>query len=114
MNTPQPSVKLVKREYWKNHVQKWRASGQTSSDYCQQHQLKRHQLVYWMRIFSDTPVTQGQKAKSQANGFVKVQVVQPSISTEQDLVIELPSGLRITGVHSNNLNLIQEIIRWKS
>ena len=40
-----------KRSYWKQHIDSWQETGLTQTEYCRQHQLKHHQLVYWKKRF---------------------------------------------------------------
>ena len=35
-----------KRIYWKQHIDSWQETGLTQVEYCRQHDLKHHQLVY--------------------------------------------------------------------
>ena len=104
------SAKEEKRTYWANHIRQWAASGKTQSDYCQHHQLKLHQLVYWKRVLDAKP-----KAREPVStgGFVAVQLSQAADVTAQGLTITLANGIRIEGAHLNNLDLIREIIRWQ-
>jgi len=48
-----------KRIYWKQHIDSWQETGLTQTEYCRQHNLKHHQLVYWKKRFlkTDTEVT---------------------------------------------------------
>ena len=43
-----------KRTYWKRHIDSWQQTGLTQTEYCRQHQLKHHQLVYWKKRFLNT------------------------------------------------------------
>ncbi len=43
-----------KRSYWKQHIQSWQETGLTQTEYCRQHNLKHHQLVYWKKRFTQT------------------------------------------------------------
>ncbi len=43
-----------KRTYWKQHIDSWQETGLTQVEYCRQHDLKHHQLVYWKRRFLKT------------------------------------------------------------
>ncbi len=95
-----------KRNHWANHVMAWRRSGQTQRDYCRRHDLKLHQLTYWIRVFEAKPCV---AQTSTANGFVAVQVAD---SPAQGLTIRLPNGLRLEGVHAGNLVVTREIIEW--
>jgi len=115
MKTLNASAKTEKRDFWANHVKQYAISGKTLRAYCQQHHLKLHQLTYWRRIFSDQPNTRESNSnKTTVSGFVGVQVSQPTETTTQTLIVELPSGVRIKGIHPDNLNIIQEIIRWQT
>jgi len=40
-----------KRSYWKQHIDSWQQTGLTQVEYCRQHNLKHHQLVYWKKRF---------------------------------------------------------------
>ena len=43
-----------KRSYWKQHIDAWQETGLTQVEYCRQHNLKHHQLVYWKKRFLRT------------------------------------------------------------
>ena len=43
-----------KRIYWKQHIGSWQQTGLTQAEYCRQHNLKHHQMVYWKKRFSNT------------------------------------------------------------
>jgi hypothetical protein len=43
-----------KRSYWKQHIDSWQQTGLTQVEYCRQHNLKHHQLVYWKKRFLKT------------------------------------------------------------
>jgi hypothetical protein len=43
-----------KRSYWKQHINSWQETGLTQTEYCRQHNLKHHQLVYWKKRFLKT------------------------------------------------------------
>lgn len=102
--------KSKKREFWEDHIKCWKASSQTQSHYCRLHQLKIHQLLYWKKILRDLPSTTNTDSKN--SGFISI-TVKPSPPTAQTLVLELSNGVRITGIHAGNLNVIQDIIGWK-
>jgi len=44
-----------KRSYWKQHIDSWQETGLTQTEYCRQHNLKHHQLVYWKKRFLKAP-----------------------------------------------------------
>ena len=43
-----------KRSYRKQHINSWQETGLTQVEYCRQHNLKHHQLVYWKKRFLKT------------------------------------------------------------
>ena len=43
-----------KRIYWKHHIDSWQETGLSQTEYCRQHNLKHHQLVYWKKRFLKT------------------------------------------------------------
>jgi hypothetical protein len=43
-----------KRTYWKQHIDSWQETCLTQAEYCRQHNLKHHQLVYWKKRFIKT------------------------------------------------------------
>jgi len=40
-----------KGSYWRQHIDSWQETGLTQTEYCRQHNLKHHQLVYWKKRF---------------------------------------------------------------
>lgn len=42
-----------KHAFWQNHIEQFSASGLTQQAYCEQHDLKAHQLIYWRRKVLD-------------------------------------------------------------
>ncbi len=40
-----------KRRYWERHIQSWRASGLTQTEYQRKHKLPKWQFVYWKKKF---------------------------------------------------------------
>jgi len=105
------ATKAEKRDYWAHHIKRWSASGKTQQNYCDQHQLKLHQLLYWRRVLRDRSETDSNGGT--ASGFVAVQLTQSAEPPTQHLIIELPNGLRIKEVHAGNLDVVQAISRWQ-
>jgi hypothetical protein len=46
-----------RRRFWSTHVNAWKTSRLSQTEYCRRHELKFHQFVYWRRKFSPKPVT---------------------------------------------------------
>jgi len=102
------STREEKRVYWASHVKEWKASGETQSGYCRRHRLKAYQLTYWKHVLESNSSTDQTPTCS---GFVAVQVANPQ---PQGLTIRLPNGLRLEGVHAENLTLARDLIGWLS
>jgi len=109
MNNSTITTKAAKRAYWENHIRQWEASGETQKSYCQHHQLKFHQFLYWKKVFDAKNET---RQSTGASGFVAVKLNEPA-SEAQALAIVLPNGRRLEGVHASNLNLVREIVTWQ-
>ena len=45
-----------KRRYWERHIQSWRASGLSQTEYQRRHNLSKWQFVYWKKKL-DRPVS---------------------------------------------------------
>jgi len=83
-----------KASFWRHHVMKYKASGQTRIEYCRHHGLKVDQLAYRIGQYNrDEP--------SESNGFAQVVVAEsPSINhtgcarliVSSGVVIEFSAG----------------------
>jgi len=115
VNTENPSSKEDKKAYWANHVKQWKASGGSQSDYCRNNQLKLHQFTYWKHIFSAVPKQDVNPKPATGNGFVAVQLTHSSKpqTQEQELMIQLPNGIRIANAQLSSLELIREMTGWQ-
>jgi len=40
-----------KRRFWKQHIEDWRSSDLTQTDYCRRHDLLHHRFFYWKQKF---------------------------------------------------------------
>jgi len=95
---------VEKRAYWANHAKKWKASGESKRSYARRHNLRPDQLGYWVNVFEAKPQTNN---KTEAKGFVAVSVTTPNIL---GLTIKLPSGVKLEGIHSGNLDITRALI----
>ena len=96
----------AKREYWANHIKDWKTSGETQSHYCQHHNLKPHQLSYWVRVFKSNSRAD---RSTNSKGFVALQVTH---SATTGLTIRLPNGLQLGGVTAGDLAVVREMMEW--
>lgn len=84
------SANPISKEQWLSHVAQWRASGITRSAYCEQHGLKLHSFIYWIK-----------RVREQADGDVKLTLVQGKVAMVSPhqapgmLVLECPNGSKL-------------------
>ena len=95
----------AREAYWKQQLQRWKASGLSQGDYSRREGLRPNQLSYWHRREQRL----GTKAKpSKKRGFVPVQVSSPPVSP--GLTVRLRSGLSIEGIEDRTLDLAARLI----
>ena len=83
------STKKRAQTEWYNHVAQWRKSGLTRTAYCEQHDLKLHALMYWIKRCD---------AKSEANGaltLVPARMTSALSQSELALILECPNGSKL-------------------
>ena len=83
--------KAVLAAYWRGHVETWRASGLSQSNYCQQHGLKTHSLSYWQL----RQVAHQDKPASKALTLVPATIVAESQASIPHLSLSSPQGWRL-------------------
>ncbi len=108
LRTPPPGrgSSLREREaYWKRHVDRWRASGLSQSEYSRQEGLRSNQLSYWYRR---DQLSKEEKERVSSAGFVPLQVVT-AVEVE-NLSVKLPSGVVIEGVTASNVEVVRELV----
>ncbi len=43
---------MIKAEIWQQHIDNWKDSGLSQTEYCKQHKIKLHNLQYWRKRLS--------------------------------------------------------------
>lgn len=102
-----------KRLTWQRHVESWKSSGKTQQAYCDENNIRLHQLWYWNRRLNPkttADTTQASKQKKYGSAFVPVQLDQCN-ANGQGLNIALPSGLVIHGITPQTLPFLKQLIR---
>jgi len=100
MATKEQSAALA--EYWRLHIDNWKASDQSQSEFCRINELNYHRFLYWQKKF------QKQEQKDANGGFV-------SVSRQSDLIpsglsIVLPRGLVLQGISASNLPVVYQLL----
>lgn len=70
-------TKLTLREEWEARVADFRASGKTAKAWCDEHQLKLHQLWYWVRKIESTRLSKS-SGKALSPQWVRLPMEGPS------------------------------------
>ena len=69
-----------KRRFWEHHIQSWRASGLTQTEYQRRHNLPKWQFVYWKKKL-DKPTVSGEMA------LVPIPLPPASTATPLNLIV---------------------------
>lgn len=86
-----------KRRDWNIHITGWQTSRLSQTEYCQRHELKFHQFVYWRRKFAPKPnpplslVQVPVAAVARASGYL-LQQSTLRVSLAPDVCIEVSPG----------------------
>lgn len=95
-----------KRQFWRGHITQWQASKMTQLAYCRQHQLCPHKFAYYKRTL--TTSAQSKPDIPASSGFVSVQVL-PQVSQPEALTLHFNSGIRLSGIGTDNLGLVKQL-----
>lgn len=93
--------------HWQQQLEHWQDSGLSGSVFCRQHGLPYHQFTYWRRKLQETGSEPDEQPTSA--GFARV-TCRPT-PPPAELTLTLPSGLRLTGLHAGNVELLGAILR---
>ena len=93
-----------RKAHWRPHVEAWQASGLSAKQFCKDNSLPYWQFLYWAKkLHPPTPPT------SPANAFTRVMPVA-SPGAAPGLQITLPNGVRISGIDSDNVDLLSTVL----
>ena len=100
MATKEQSAALT--EYWRRHIDAWKTSGQSQSEFCNVNKLSYHRFCYWQRKFHK------QEQQDASGGFAAVSRQPEPISS--GLSIALPRGLVVQGITAGNLPVVYQLL----
>ena len=89
----------MNEKQWQAHVEAWRKSGQTKSEYAKQHKLVYHQLIYWSA-----------KLDQRSDEFIAVEVKPEVKATESLGVLEFPNGAKLVIQSPDLLTLLPSLL----
>ncbi|MFH2124051.1 MAG: IS66 family insertion sequence element accessory protein TnpB [Pseudomonadota bacterium] len=52
MKHEQPESKLAKQQYWQEHIESWKRSGLSQTEYCRLNSLRLKNFWYWKKRYS--------------------------------------------------------------
>lgn len=91
-------------EYWQQRVAGWQASGQSQKAFCEANDLNFHQFGYWRRKLLNRAEARRQKDSDFVPVTLRTQTVPTSLS------IQLPNGLMLQGIASDNLPVVYQLL----
>lgn len=99
--------------YWEGQILAWQASGESGQAFCDAQGLVYHRFVYWRRKLLSSAETAGGHPGELASGFARVAPASPwpDPSLASGLMIALPNGVSISGLHAGNVALLGDILR---
>jgi hypothetical protein len=92
-------------DYWRGHVEAWRAAGDSQAAYCKSNELIYHRFVHWRRKFEGNADRAAKQLKG--GGFAAV-VCDQSIDT--GLALSLPNGLVLRGICAGNVSVVRQLL----
>ena len=90
--------------YWQQRVAGWQASGQSQKAFCETNDLNFHRFGYWRRKL----LNRAEAERQQESGFVPVTLRSQTVPTS--LSIQLPNGLVLQGIASDNLPVVYQLL----
>jgi hypothetical protein len=100
MTTKEQSAALA--EYCRQHIDTWKTSDQSRSEFCRVHELNYHRFLYWQRKLRN------QERQDTNGGFASV--TRRSGSVPGGLSIVLPRGLVLQGISASNLPVVYQLL----
>ncbi|MEQ3659285.1 MAG: hypothetical protein ABNH21_10030 [Glaciecola sp.] len=88
--------------FWQKHVSQWQSSGLTQAQYCKQHNLHPQRLSHHKRKLETKDKQSGK------TGFIAVPIPQ-AIPTPAPLTLRFASGLSLSGIASNNIDVVKQL-----
>jgi hypothetical protein len=98
---------------WQNHIESWRSSGKSQIAYCRDQELCPNQFSYWKNKLKDSslPLSDVDANKpTQKTAFVPVRLATPASAEESTLCLELPNGMRLSGINAHSAALLKQVV----
>jgi hypothetical protein len=93
-----------RQQFWQRHIGAWQATDLSGAAFCKQHDLNYAQFNYWRKKLLATA------SDSKLAGFARVTQLATG-SVQDGLALHLPSGMRLSGITVDNLDVAVAILR---
>ncbi|WP_237716356.1 IS66 family insertion sequence element accessory protein TnpA [Alicyclobacillus hesperidum] len=99
------------RELWRARVADFRVSGLTGAAWCAAHQVKEHQLWYWVGKFKADTDHEGRKRDSAEPRFIPVRVEESAPqATDKPLCVRVGPAV-IEVLPGYDTDLLRDVVR---
>lgn len=90
---------------WQQLLAEWQQSSLSGAEFCKRQNIVYHQFMYWKKKLI-SPKSKSEPSK--LSRFVRVNPVP--LPAMDELAITLPGGIRITGLNTSNIELVQLLL----
>ena len=91
---------------WQKHVQAWKLSGLSKTQFCKINALCYHRFIYWCSKLEKPTLISSSKLNNHG-GFVPVQFQS---NKSRGLTLALPNGCVLQGISTENLSLVRLLL----
>tara|TARA_R110002167_G_scaffold13128_2_gene55385 strand:+ start:4647 stop:4949 length:303 start_codon:yes stop_codon:yes gene_type:complete len=88
--------------FWQQHVSQWRSSGLTQAQYCKKHELNPQRLSHHKRKLE----TKGKQPSK--TSFIAIPVPK-ALPKSAPLTLHFSSGLSLSGIAPNNIDVVKQL-----
>jgi len=96
-------MRQTKKEEWTAILNDWKESELNQTQYCKKNGIKLDLFSYYK-----CQLMPNAKSETTKPGFAKVVISTPAQSTALQII--LPNGAIITGIHSENVPLVKDLL----
>jgi hypothetical protein len=95
--------------FWQQHVSQWLSSGLTQAQYCKQHNVNPQRLSHHKRKLETKGKLETKAVKQGSkSGFISVPIPQ-GVPSPNPLTLHFASGLSLSGIAPNNVELVKQL-----
>ena len=88
--------------FWQQHVRQWKDSALTQAQYCKKHQLNPQRLSHHKRRLET------QETAPVKTGFIALPIPE-YLPKPELLTLHFASGLSLSGIAPNNIDLVKQL-----